>query len=358
MRRALLVGLLCVGVALLFCSNAFAFHDKGVARCNGCHTMHNSQNGVPVDTLHVNGNPWLLINATPSDVCLSCHGTSTTRGVFGTSPTTPLNQHGGGDFVFLTEDNINDKTGGGPYPPILGYAAGHNINAPSRGVGTDPVLTHSPGGNFQSSMLGCSSCHAPHGNQNFRLLNGIGAVQDDVYVFTNPAPDAAGITLSSTAVESNTNHTAYHAGMSDWCANCHGNFHNVGATMKHPNGVPIGGTIANNYNLYNGTAHYQGGNILTSYLHDVPFEDPATTVTGTGGPSATSTVMCLSCHRPHASSAPDAGRWDFNIQYLSDDGVASGSYAIPNPYGPDTHIQRSLCNKCHVKDAGNLGSNP
>jgi hypothetical protein len=356
MRRALLVSMLCASVVLLFGSNAFALHDQGVAHCNACHTMHNSQNGTPVDPTHPNGNGWLLINATPSDVCLSCHSTGS-RGVFAASPMAPNNQHGGGDFCFLTEDNINDGYGGGTNP-IPGYKSGHSIVAPSKGVAADPVLTHSPGGTFQSSMLGCSSCHAPHGNQNFRLLNGIGAVQDDVYVFTNPAPTAVGIALSSSAVESNTNHTAYKSGMSDWCANCHGDFHNMGSTLKHPNGVPIGGTIANNYDLYNGTAHYQSGSHATAYLAAVPFEDPTNTINNQFGPLATSSVMCLSCHRPHASSSPDAGRWDFNVTYLSDDGVASGSYAIPNPYGPDTHIQRSLCNKCHVKDAGNQGSNP
>ena len=28
---------------------ALAFHDGGVAHCNGCHTMHNSQDGALVD---------------------------------------------------------------------------------------------------------------------------------------------------------------------------------------------------------------------------------------------------------------------------------------------------------------------
>jgi hypothetical protein len=59
------------------------------------------------------------------------------------------------------------------------------------------------------------------------------------------------------------------------------------------------------------------------------------------------TVSCLSCHRSHATSAPNAGRWDFNILGMAADGVISGSYKIPNPYDGG---QRSLCNKCHSKD--------
>ena len=65
------------------------------------------------------------------------------------------------------------------------------------------------------------------------------------------------------------------------------------------------------------------------------------------GPTATAKVACVSCHRAHATSAPDAGRWDFNVTGLVEDGHESGSYAIPGPYG-DT--QRSLCNKCHAQD--------
>ena len=49
----------------------------------------------------------------------------------------------------------------------------------------------------------------------------------------------------------------------------------------------------------------------------------------------------------NASSAPDAGRWDFRVTFLANDGTGSGSYALPNPFDES---QRSLCNKCHVKD--------
>jgi hypothetical protein len=55
----------------------------------------------------------------------------------------------------------------------------------------------------------------------------------------------------------------------------------------------------------------------------------------------------MTCHRAHASSASDAGRWDFTITGLAEDGHESGSYTIPNPYDSG---QRSLCNKCHTQD--------
>ena len=138
--------------------------------------------------------------------------------------------------------------------------------------------------------------------------------------------------------------------MSAWCGNCHGDFHNNNTKLIHPSGKVLGGTIANAYNLYNGTSDMTGGTQATAYLAEVPFEDPANTTSSTAGPSATSQVSCITCHRAHATSAPDATRWDMNVTFLEEDGVESGSYAIPDPYG-DVN-QRSLCNKCHGKDAG------
>ena len=342
MRRMLL---LVAAICFVLGGSAYAFHDAGVADCAGCHTMHNSQDGALVDPDSPNGNDWLLKDATPSDVCLSCHATGL-GAVFGDDPLAPPPQKGSGNFVFLLEDNLNDGHNGS-LNPIGGDAAGHNLKAPSKGVAGDGTLLTSPGGSFPSSELGCSSCHDPHGNTNYRLLYGISPVQDGLFTFTNAAPAASGISIFFGA-ESNSNHTAYQSGMSAWCGNCHGDFHNVGSTMKHPTDHNLGATIATNYNLYNGTEDITGGTAATAYLAAVPFEDAAMTTTSTDGPSSTSKVMCLTCHRAHASSAPDAGRWDFAVTLLEEDGVESGSYAIPDPYNSPN--QRSLCNKCHVKD--------
>ncbi len=265
----------------------------------------------------------------------------------GSDPLAPPSEKGGGNFVFLLEDNINDGHAGASNA-ILGHAAGHNLDAPGHGISPDPVLTSAPGGNFPSSILACSSCHDPHGNQNFRLLYGARSVQDGVYTFSNPAPVAEGISLSGT--ETNANHTAYQSGMSAWCGNCHPNFHDAGTgVMVHPSGETLGGTISTAYNLYNGSDDTLGGAPATAYLAAVPFEDAANTTDSAAGPTAGSTVMCLTCHRAHATSAPDAGRWDFASPFCRKTASNPVPMLIPNPYGPN---QRSLCNKCHVQDAG------
>lgn len=348
MRTFTRLCLIALPIAAITALPVAAFHDGGVADCAGCHTMHNSQDGVLVDADAPNGNAWLLNDGSPSDVCLNCHATA--RGaVFASGVLTPAPLKGGGNFIFLLEDNLNDGHNGASNP-IVGDAAGHNIVAPGHGLGADATLSSAPGGSFPAGVLGCSSCHDPHGNTNFRLLYGAGSVQVGVATFSNPAPTAAGLSIFGPSAESNTNHTAYQGGMSAWCGNCHGNFHNNSTQLKHPSGSAMGATIAQAYNLYNGTVDQTGGNAATAYLAAVPFDDPLNTVTGTNGPTASSQVMCLSCHRAHASSAPDAGRWDFGVTFLHEDGLESGSYQIPDPY--NNLNQRSLCNKCHVKDAG------
>jgi len=343
--------LLTAALCFVFAGSAFAFHDHGVADCAGCHTMHNSQDGVLVDPDSPNGNDYLLVDATPSDVCLGCHATRL-GAVFANDVLSPATEHGGGNFIFLLEDNLNDGHAGGDSANFIpGDAAGHNLNAPGHGLASDLTLTTAPGGTFNADWLGCTSCHDPHGNANFRMLYGARSIQDGLYSFTNAAPVATGLAIFGGG-ESNSNHTAYKSGMSQWCSNCHTDFHNTDypATLKHPSGDVLGASIAAAYNAYNGSSDLTGGAQATAYLAMVPFEDADTlnTTSSTRGPNSGSRVMCLTCHRAHASSAPDAGRWDFNVPGLAEDGHESGSYALPNPYDA---YQRSLCNKCHVKDA-------
>jgi len=309
MTRPSIVGT-TVWLAIALCAPALAFHDGGVAHCGGCHVMHN-------DTV------------VPGP---------------GGDGTLLLPERGAGNFVFLIEDNLNDRPDG-LINPIAGEAAGHSIVAPGRGLSQDTRNAIAPGGTFPSSMLGCTSCHDPHGNSEFRLLYGIGAVQGGLAFFSSAAPLAQGIPLNS--AETRTNHTAYRQGVSRWCGNCHGNYHENGiSAFAHENNRNLG-AARNQYNVYDGDDAPIGGSYSTAYLPEVPYQDnrPTNTTSSTLGASGPSRVMCLTCHRAHATSAPAAGRWDFNISLLADDGVVSGSYPIPDPY--DSLNQGTLCTKCH-----------
>jgi len=321
-----------------------AFHDGGVASCNSCHTMHNLQDGQLIDPDNPHGNPDLLTHSTPSDLCLSCHAEAF-GAVFGPDPLVPPPEKGAGNFVFLLEDNLNDAPDGA-VNPISGDAAGHNLNAPSFGVAADGTHVTSPGGGYPSSQLGCTSCHDPHGNQNFRFLYGARVTSGEGYNFLYPAPLADGIDLLG-GIETKNYHSAYRAGMSQWCGNCHHSFlqEHRGSRFEHSTSDLLEWDQVNAYNLYNGADDPFGGDPALAYLAQVPFEDSASSIQSTAGPTATSRIICLSCHRAHATSGPHSGRWDFNIDFLDTDGAVSGSYPIPNPY--TTPRQGPLCAKCH-----------
>jgi hypothetical protein len=80
------------------------------------------------------------------------------------------------------------------------------------------------------------------------------------------------------------------------------------------------------------------------------------------GPNGSANVMCLSCHRAHASAFPNAGAWFFESELLVDsvpsEAIPGGATAdqISNAYYARDmsefydNAQRSFCNKCHIKD--------
>jgi hypothetical protein len=309
-----------------------------------------------------------LKNASATDQCLSCHAA---YGQFAGG----TGYGAGGDFYWVTATFSWDAHGSTVYS--LGDSHGHNVVAPAYGISEDLVLTQAPGGDFDAEFLSCTSCHDPHGNQNFRLLYGAddrygvpeGPIVDGLRTsFDYPAPLAKGNsrrTVSGSGIETNTAHTVYKSGMSNWCANCHPDMHSVLTTTQfvHPTGVAMGTAVAALYNNYISTDDPENGADETSYFGLVPFEAVAVdleTVDSTNytqGPTSSDRVMCLTCHRAHASAFSDMGRWDFSETFLADshpaDDTEGSAEDVANKYYNYTFVdnQRSLCNKCHVKDA-------
>jgi hypothetical protein len=380
-----------VMLSLGLSATAQAFHEGGVAHCDGCHTMHNSENGEPIND---NIGASLTIGTDPSSTCLNCHAGTGSYHIFSTdgSNLTP-----GGDFYWLkktfTYTTFRPNTRNG-------WSFGHNVVAQDYGLEQDPDSDSAPGGTFLSAWLACSSCHDPHGKKvnktgpivasgsygadpadgetgNYRILGDIGY---------SPGPGGANTFVSRPPIattahyrsppggsqtETDSNHTDYGQGMSEWCANCHTGFDKglgSAGNPKHPasNNASLGaGGIAANYNIYVATGDLTG-TADSSYLALVPFErgsdDPtALDPTSTQGPDASSNVMCLTCHRAHVSAFPNAGRWDFETELLVDshpqtgDGGASSTDQLRSYYNRDIATvfgeeQRSLCNKCHIQD--------
>jgi hypothetical protein len=406
------------------------FHRGGVARCDGCHTMHNSQNGR-VNTYNQGGTVGnshrsLLRAADTSSTCLYCHHDSgnyrqEVLDFIVSNPPAPQNLTPGGNFGWLKK-NFTWTSGSSP-----GDAHGHNIVAQDFGYAADGRMSLGPGGDYPAAELSCISCHDPHGRYRrladgselvegpkiinsgsrgainpgsyavgaYRLLAGTGYRMSHAegHTFASRTPVAVlpaypweddgdfGFkpTVNRSEAESDTR-VAYGKGMSEWCANCHGEIHNVDypTSLRHPagNGATLGSTIAANYNAYVKSGDLTGTS-TTAYSSLVPFEMGVTDIltlanaalSSTAGPEAADNVQCLTCHRAHASAWDSIGRWNFNTTFITFNGNWPGTDGgdpaelsqgrtraetrlayYDRPPTRFATFQRSLCNKCHVKD--------
>jgi predicted CXXCH cytochrome family protein len=175
--------------------------------------------------------------------------------------------------------------------------------------------------------------------------------------------------------------TAYGSGMSDFCGTCHPDMHTTAGVLRHPTGQVMAGSIIANYNSYVRTGN-MSGSPTTSYLSLVPFEEGLHTPRqhqhpeepcltndsnlngpGSGTVPATATVMCLSCHRSHASAWPEMLKWNPEATTITVAGAyptgnsglgysATEASKAYNDYNVTkfSAYQRQLCNKCHAKD--------
>ena len=284
-----------------FAPQAFAFHDGGVAYCDGCHTMHNSSSGKAmsrVNPTQFTGVDFLLQGTDDSSTCLNCHATTAAKAGgyhIMTFPapatgTAPANTTPGGDFAWLTQTFTGDL----PYMPVgsntylsKGERHGHNVVALDFGLLADTTLLTAPGGTYAAGKLACTSCHDPHSRARvvdvngtiaynqlgaktlpiagsgsygavatateavgvYRLLGGKNYVNEGAnYTFTTDSPVAvAPSTYNRTEAVTDTR-VAYGKGMSEWCANCHTDILNGavgmgGTKLIHPAGN--GATLAN-----------------------------------------------------------------------------------------------------------------
>ena len=409
---AVLAALVAVGVS----TTAYAFHSGGVAECEGCHSMHS-----PVSTT------FLLVGGTQSSTCLTCHDgptlssyhVSTTGAI--TQAAMPANMTPGGDFAWLkrtyTDGSYNEP----------GQTHGHNIVATDFGYSADDNNTVAPGGSFVSANLACNSCHDPHGKYRrlqsgaiatsgaaikasgsydnvsanepttteavgaYRLLAGNGyrnSVSGVIGYAGVPAAKVPGTynrteAVTQTRVAYGVSTAAGHTTWSNWCATCHPGMHSTGNTV-HPVDRGLGSTIAGLYNQYVKSGD-MGGTIANSFSSLAPFASNTGDYTALAalakndgsalaGPGSGDQVMCLSCHRAHASGFVEMLRFDQGYEFTtkggqyigSDNPEVTGSRAnvqrrgrnnaewqrayYERPASTFATYQRVLCNKCHAQD--------
>ena len=398
---------------------AYAFHSGGVAECSGCHSMHSPKVG----------GTFLLIGGDQSSTCLTCHEHAGDTGPssyhISTAPADmppsvpPKQRTPGGDFGWLKK--TYSFTVRGTTTVEEGASHGHNIVAVDFGYAADPSSVTAPGGTFSSAQLGCQSCHDPHG-QVRRLSDGtygrgatLGTATAPIIgsgSYNNSATPAAGqavgayrllrglndasvqgVTFTGVAIavapstynqgEANTQvRVAY--GVSgtntwgNWCASCHPQMHSA-AGYVHPVDRALD-AVANNYNAYVKSGDLTGL-AATSFTSLVPFAEntgdiavlkshASNTNSYLNGPATTDQVMCLSCHRAHASGWPEALRWNTEGEFMIYNSLFPGTDTTPTvpqfargrlgvetqaayydrPVTAFASYQRVLCNKCHAKD--------
>jgi hypothetical protein len=265
--------------------------------------------------------------------------------------------------------------------------------------------------------MACISCHDPHGKYRRNLDGSISTsgtpIVDSGSYDTSPSPDSltsvgvyrmlggsgyapGGITAGLAFMygppvaiaPSNYNKSeaasptrvAYGSGMSEWCKNCHTNMHPDGATtdlLTHASPGALTTDIISYYNSYVKTGDLTG-TITAAYSSLVPFEVGTSyyptlkgivTNTPTKGPDTADgspQVMCLTCHRAHASAWDSITRWNTKTTQIESLGKYSQEGLLYQPYGqgrseaealqgyyqtPESVFdpnQQSLCYKCHA----------
>ncbi len=404
---------------------ARAFHDGGVGACEGCHAMHLKPTGDAISAS-------LLLASDASSTCLTCHGGSSPGGyqvlssiVSAVMP--PANYTPGGDFAW-TRRSYGWLGPKGVPATSPGASHGHNVSAMDALLEPDYARPTAPGGTYPSDRLSCISCHDPHGRYRldvtaairtegapiassgsyggaqlavptvsgavgvYRLLGGVGYAPKAAGVvvpFSAPPPVALAPQTYNRSERTTEVRVAYGAGMSEWCRNCHGNLHTTSATnttttFNHPAGNDArlnSGAALGVYNTYVRSGVFTGVQ-ATSFTSLVPFEEGTTDRvslaphavsdgTQTGGPfTGRETVMCLSCHRAHATGWDHALRWNMTPSgYIVVEGSWPGTDAAGRArldefaqgrtraetqaamYDRDAAnyaaYQKMLCGKCH-----------
>jgi hypothetical protein len=368
------------------CRIVEAMHSGSPLECKECHVGASAQ----------------LRGSDPGSTCLRCHrapkGIVKPTGYYVATNDSdlgpglpPLQLTPGGDFAYLKKNYSWSSSGSNSQS--TGDRHGHNIVAIDFGYEADATNTRAPGGNYAASELTCISCHDPHGiidkisgtKGTYRLLGGIGYSPSSAggTAFTFDAPVAVAPPDYNRSEADTDTRVAYGKGMSEWCSNCHAQI-GADAGASHY-GHPVGSsarfsqdTIAN-YNAYVKSGNLNGRGD-TSYNSLVPFEEGTDNKqllsqharndgSYTKGPDYASNVMCLSCHRAHASGWDHITRWNMTTEFIIYDGVcpgtdnkspkrcAQGRTATETQKAlydrPSSHFaiyQRGLCNKCHARD--------
>ncbi len=224
--------------------------------CNTCHQMNADGTAKPAT----------FIQTTIYGTCFTCHnGTKSNYKVDGT---------------------VDNATG---TPGFLASSSIHRVK-------TETLYQAVLDSTYSAMKLTCVSCHAAHGNVNYRYLKttlSTGAANLNVYnQLTRPADYATG-----------KDQVVYGEGIDNWCGGCHNKTtQHTGAdgSIRHLTNWPLSPAIAAIYNAY----VYNPSATDWHAAPKVPLgvgvvRDAGGNVTGMGNEQR---VICMSCHQAHGSN--------------------------------------------------------
>lgn len=350
MKKKLVAQLALAGTVGL--AAAFAAGTAAAAICSSCHTMHNSQDGAPMRGAGLTEPlPQLLL-----DTCIGCHtGQNNSAAGLLTSPQPEVLDNVGVPTLRTTDGVGGMLAGGNFYWVNAGFdRKGHNVSDLTANPTDDLIPGGNPPGDTSSfttplTCAGTSGCHGdrtvansmaamdgahhyPHhtvadvlthdtvGNS-FRFLDGIDGREDAAWEYINSATDGAHNIYKGDS-RNGTNETALTdtTTINYLCAECHGAFHN-----QYTGGAYVADTygIVQNTSNVIGTGEWirhptdydmpltgeYGGYNAYKMLSPVGMTTVAAAINV--GAAENRIVLCVSCHRAHASEYDDALRWDY-----------------------------------------------
>jgi len=320
--------------------------------CVDCHTMHNSQNGTAV----VGEGPYRALTTGDCVVCHSDSGPATVPTVVSMSSEP--------QYTFGAKDDV---TAGGNFYWVIqsgGDAKGHNVNGTGATLPDSNIGSYTPPGYVPSygtygrshswekalTCAGTYGCHgdpnkedpfasisgAHHGNElcnstagncdgstvakSYRFLLGIKGTEDPDWELTLSTTDHNGYYAVDEDSDSGPADTA---SINYLCGECHGQFHKdtegsnyASPWLRHPTDYDMNNVSSKEYGQYPNTTLFSGKLGVSNtgdYFAEVPVGNKDGVVKSQvlqGGDDAI--VLCISCHRAHATPYDDILRWDYS----------------------------------------------
>jgi len=339
--------------------------------CSGCHTMHNSQAGA---TMKLDSTP----TSGGSGECTDCHADTRNillrmdcLGCHAQNPNGSANVISG--IPQIAHNAGTDLAAGNFRNVFVDDSYGHNVHGFGSAIATDGTLGNTPPGYdsafdpstagydpaYSSGQIMCAGRNGCHGDRDqlgqYDALRGAHHEDDTALQYGAGFTEGSqGSTVGTSyrflykirgaedsdweATTGTSDHNEYRgatfdsgrasqtwadiATMSQFCAECHGNFHSgaglttSGPWIRHPSDA-----VLPNAAPYSSYTSYS---VLAPVARQT-IADATTQASGSVTPG-TDVVFCLSCHRAHASPYSDLLRWDYNTCKNATPDVSCGCF--------------------------------